>query len=222
MQKILYFLSKKGTLMKRLVMEFLGTFLFILTIAITGHPLAIAAMLMAVMYIGGYISGGHYNPAISFGMFVSKRMTSQQFGLYSLAQILGSLVAFAFSFYIYGNIHMPAPGQGINWLQALLMEVLLAFVLVLVVLTVMVGKRFKGSHVFGFAIGFTIPALVFLGAPISGGVFNPALAIGSSFFGALKGYPLIWEHLLVYVFGALLGGYLAAWAFNYLVPADER
>ena len=63
--------------MRRLIIEFLGTFFLILTIALTGNAIAIAAMLMAWIYIGGYISGGHYNPAVSLGVYLIRSLTSR-------------------------------------------------------------------------------------------------------------------------------------------------
>lgn len=203
--------------MKRLIMEFLGTFFLVLTIAMTANPFAIAAMLMAWVYIGGYISGGHYNPLVSFAVALVGKLSWREFPYYFAVQVLGGFAAYALTFFLHGQVFIPAPSPNATFLQAFVVEVLLAFVLALVVLNVATADSFKGSHIFGFAIGFTIPALAYLGSPISGGLFNPAISLGSYIFGALKGMPIVWEHLLMYVGGALLGGYLAAIAFRYFV-----
>lgn len=208
--------------MKKAIMEFLGTFFLVLTIVLTANPLAIAAMLMAWVYIGGYISGGHYNPAISFGAALTQRLSWHSFYRYAAAQILGGVAAYALVSYLVGQVAIPAPGASYSVAQAFIVETLLAFVLVLVVLNVATSDKYKNSSIFGFAIGFTIPALAYLGGPISGGLFNPALALGANIFGALKGAHISWENLLMYVGGALLGGFLAAYAFKYFVLDEKR
>jgi aquaporin Z len=208
--------------MKRLIMEFLGTFFFIFTIAMTGNPWAIASMLMAWMYIGGYISGAHYNPMVSLAVALRGRLNWHDLPGYMIAQILGGFVAYGMTLFIRGSIALPHPGTHITLLQAFITEILLAFVLALVVLATATWDKFKGNTIFGFAIGFTIPALAVLGSPISGGLFNPAIALGSYLFGAIKGMPISWLHLAMYVGGAFIGGVLAAYAFRYFELETER
>ena len=203
-------------------MEFLGTYFLILAVSMTLNPLAIAAMLMAWIYIGGYVSGAHYNPAVSLGVAFSDRLAWPSFVRYAGAQVLGGIAAYATTLFMYGQFIIPAPAQGIGLLKAGLVEVLLSFVFVLVVLTTALSKRFKASSVFGFAIGFSVLALAILGAPTSGGLFNPAIAIGANIMGLIRGMPVSWEHVLMYVGGACLGGFLAATAFKYFTPEDER
>jgi aquaporin Z len=208
--------------MKKLLMEFLGTFFLVLTVALTANPFAIAAMLMAWVYIGGYVSGAHYNPAVSLAVALRGRLPWDQVPLYMIAQTLGGFAAFAMASFLHGHITMPAPGAGVTLFQAFIVELLLAFILALVVLTVATADKFKGNTIFGFAIGFTIPALAVLGTPISGGLFNPALALGALSFGALKGMHIVFLHLVMYVAGALLGGALAACAFRYFALGDRQ
>ncbi len=197
-------------------MECIGTFFFIATIALTKSPFAIASMLMAWVYIGGFISGGHYNPAVTLAVALrDNRLPFETAVRYMIAQIIGGFLAYAFVFYLKGSYVIPTPGSGINLLQAGIVEILLAFVLCLVVLTVATTERYKGASIFGFAIGFTIPALAAFGGPISGGLFNPAIAIGSHLFAAFQGTAVVWEQLGMYVIGAFLGGALAAYAYDY-------
>lgn len=201
--------------MKKLLMEFAGTFFLVLTIAMTANPIAIAAILMAWVYIGGFVSGGHYNPMVSFAVALRGNLSWHDAPRYMLAQIAGGFVAFALTTFLTGNVMVPAPAAKYTLMQAGLVEVLLAFVLALVVLTVATSEKFRTSHVFGFAIGFTVPALAALGTPISGGLFNPAIAIGAPLWGMIKGMPIVWPHVGMYVIGAFLGGFLAAHAFRY-------
>jgi aquaporin Z len=206
--------------MRRLVVECLGTFFFLLTIALTSNAIAIACMLMAWVYIGGYISGGHYNPAVTLAVGLRGNWQWLTIVRYWLAQILGGTFAFATAYYLSGHLTMPKPTAPFG--KAFLVEVLLAFVLAFVVLVVGVSDKFKNSTIFGFAIGFTIPALAALGSPISGGLFNPAIPLGSHIFGLLKGIPLDGANLFLYVGGALLGGFLAAYAYNYFRFDEKR
>lgn len=206
--------------MKNQVVEFLGTFFFVLTIVMTANPFAIATMLMAWVYIGAYVSGGNYNPMISLALALRGRLRWDELPWYMVAQILGGFAAFLFVGFLQHRVTIPSPGMGVSLLQAFLVEVLLSFVLALVVLTVATAEKFRTSHIFGFAIGFTIPALAALGGPISGGLFNPAIALGATLYSLVHGLPVVWVHLLMYLGGAFLGAFLAACAFKYFM--DER
>lgn len=204
--------------MKKSLMELLGTFFFIFTIIMTGNPFAIAAMLMAWVYIGAYVSGAHYNPAVTLAIALRTHSRSHHIAWFMVAQVLGGFLAFAAAAFLGSEIMVPTPA--VPLLQAFVIEALLAFVLAFVVLVVATSEKFKASHVFGFAIGFTIPALAALGATTSGGLFNPAIALGANLFGLTQGMMIEWQNLVMYVVGALLGGALAAYAFKFFF--DEK
>ncbi len=204
--------------MKKLLMEFIGTFFFVLAIVMTGNAIAIAAMLMAWLYIGGYVSGAHYNPMVSLAIALSGHLKWREFPHYVAAQVGGAFAAFLMAAFLHGSAVIPAPHATL--LQAFVVEILLAFVLASVILFVAVSKH--GSHIYGLAIGFTIPALAALGGPISGGLFNPAIALGGALFGLISGQGFMLMNLLMYVGGAFLGGYLAAYAYHYFLPSSER
>ncbi len=205
-------------MMKKTLMELLGTFFFVLTIVVTGNPFAIAAMLMAWVYIGGYVSGAHYNPAVTLAVALRSHSTSIHIAWYMAAQVIGGFLAFAAAAFLGSEIIIPAPA--VPLLQAFLVETLLAFVLAFVVLVVSTSEKFKASHIFGFAIGFSIPALASIGATTSGGLFNPAIALGVNLFALLNGSAIVWQDLGMYVGGALAGGALAAFAFKFFF--DEK
>lgn len=208
--------------MKRLVMEFLGTFFLVLAFALTSNPIAIAAMLMAWVYIGSHVSGAHYNPAVSFAHAAAGYSNWGQFLWYTLAQVLGGFAAFLTAYKLVGQVAIPVPANGVSLLQALATEILLAFVFTLVILVVAHTKHFRSSNMAGFIIGFTIPALALVGGPISGGLFNPAISLGANLLAIVKGVAVIWPNVLMYVGGALLGGFLASLAFHHFIPADQR
>lgn len=207
------FILKERNSVKKFFMELIGTFFFLITIALTTNPFAIAAMLMAWVYIGGYVSGGHYNPAVSLAVAIRGKLSFHELLRYMLAQLLGGSLAFACATYITGHVMLPKPTIGIG--QAFIIEILLAFVLAFVVLTVATSDKMSGNKIFGFAIGFTIPALAAIGGPLSGGLFNPAIAIGSAVIAVAQGIPVSIENLIMYVVGALVGGALAAYAFKF-------
>jgi aquaporin Z len=205
--------------MKRLVVEFLGTFFLTLAVALTGSAIAIAAILMAWIYIGGHISGGHYNPAVSFGAALTRKMSWQMFSRYAIAQSLGALAAYFVATFLQGSTAIPAPAMGVSFTQAFIIEVLLAFVFVMVVLAV-TSTKFHIGHVSGFAIGFTIPALIAMGGLLSGALFNPAIALGSHVYAFFAGMPFAGANLVMYILAALVGAALAVRLFDYLV--NER
>lgn len=208
--------------MKRLIIEFLGTFFLILTIAMTGNALAIAAMLMAWLYIGGYISGAHYNPLVTLAVAIEGKLHRNHVLGYMGAQLLGGFAAYAVTYFIQGGFEIPAPAAGVTLLQAFTVEVILSFVLATIILVVTATEQFRGSHIFGFAIGFTIPALAVIGVKTSGGLFNPAIAIGSHVFAAFKGVPVNWMIVGMYVAGALIGGALASCFFHYIFCDNKQ
>ncbi len=200
---------------KAYVMEFLGTFFLILTIALGLHPFAIASMLMAWIYIGKFVSGAHYNPMLSLALMLRGSFARSQLLPYIFAQSLGGFAAFMFAATLHGNLIVPAPGAGFSLMQAGLIEALLSFVFALIVLVVATADHFKSSNIFGFAIAFTVPALAATGGPISGGLFNPAIALGAGAASMFHGIPIVWEHLAMYLVGAAVGGLLAAKAFGH-------
>ena len=204
--------------MKKLLMELIGTFFFVLTIVLTGNPFAIASMLMAWVYIGGYVSGAHYNPMLSLAIALSGHLNKKELLPYIAAQIGGAFLAFLMAAFLGTNVAIVAPKTSL--LQAFVVEALTAFVLASVVLYVAVSKH--ASHIYGLAIGFTFPALAIVAGPISGGVFNPAITLGGALFSIISGSGLAFVAVVMYVGAAFLGGYLAALAYNHFLPASQR
>ncbi len=208
--------------MKKLMMEFLGTFFLVLSVAVSGSPFAIAMTLMAWLYIGGYVSGGHYNPLVSLAVTLIDKLSWRNFGFYVLAQVLGGVAAFAMTYYLKGLVLLPQPSSSSTLMQAFVVEALLSAVLASVVLFTVFHEKYKNSQIFGFAIGLTIIAIAAVGSPISGGLFNPAISLGANIFALIKGMPIVSENLVMYVSGSLLGGILGALLFRIFAIADKR
>ena len=201
--------------MKKVLVECLGTFFFVMTFAMTFHPFVVASMLMAWIYIGRYISGGHYNPLITLAATMRGDLGREHLAWYIGAQIVGSVFAFAAAAFLHGHGMMPVPGSHATMWQAGFMEVLLAFVFVLVWLVATSEKKFHVGHVYGFVIAFTFPALAEIGGSISGGLFNPAIALGAALCGLVTGLHVVWLHIGMYIVCALVGGLVATHAYNY-------
>lgn len=207
--------------MKKRLMEFLGTFFLVFTVASTGNPFAIAAMLIAWMYIGFHVSGAHYNPVVSCAVALRGLVSWTCAAWFIGAQLLGSIAAYFLTYFFYGQIIVPVPTEGVTLINAALVEFLISFVFAWVVLTVATMRSYREHKIFGFVIGLTVLALIGIGAPISGGLFNPAIAVGAHVAGMALGLPVMIEHSVAYIFAALLGGVVAERAFAFFAPAQE-
>jgi aquaporin Z len=211
--------------MAKYATEFLGTFFLVLTIGltvITGAPmpaLAIGASLMVMVYMGGHVSGAHYNPAVSLAVLLRGKLPAGEFVPYVCAQLLGALAAAFCVYYITGRTVAPAPGETTSALQALMVETLYTFALSLTVLNVATAKATAGNSFYGLAIGFAVAVAAFAGGRISGGAYNPAVGVGLVLVNALFGagnFSWLW----LYLAGPLLGGVIAAQVFKIQNPAD--
>ena len=205
--------------MKRYLTEFIGTFFLVLTVGLTViggtpmAPLAIGCSLMIMVYMGGHVSGGHYNPAVSFALALRGKMAWADFVPYVVAQVVGALVAAWVVLATTGHTFAPEPSPTATAMQALGIELLYTFALALVVLNSATHSATKGNSFYGLAIGFTIVVAAFAGGPISGGAFNPAVGFGPILVDTLLGGGSF-ANLWIYVVAPLAGGALAATVFG--------
>ena len=202
------------TLGAKLLTEFLGTFIFLTVIALSADagplgPLAIGIALAAMVFMGGHVSGAHYNPAVSLGLFLRGKIGGLQLVTYWFAQLIGAVLAFVAGYLVSGKAGGIHPGSGVYWSSALAVEVIFTLALVLVVLNVAATAATQGNSFYGLAIGFTIVAAAFVGGPISGGAFNPAVGIGATVGQALFGHGGFGD-LWLYIVGPLVGAAIAA------------
>ena len=208
--------------MKAMLVECVGTFFLVLVIGLTVvspgagamAPLAIGAMLMVMVYAGGHISGAHYNPAVTLAVWLRGACPASKIPGYLGAQLLGAVLA-------AGAVKMCKPNVMVFASQlalrpALLVEMLFTFALAFVVLNVATAKKTAGNSYFGLAIGFTVMAAAYAGGNISGGAFNPAVAVAITLLG-LSQVKFLW----VFLAANLLGGALAAWVFRLVNPNDR-
>jgi aquaporin Z len=203
------------------VVEFIGMFMFVFTVGMATNragagslaPLAIGGVLMVLVFAGGHISGGHFNPAVSAAVFARGRMLPNEFGAYVAAQFLAAILGGLMVRIVGGHEpHAALAGLG----RMLLAEFLFTFTLAWVVLNVATARGTQGNSFYGLAIGFTVVAGAFAVGGISGGAFNPAIALGAMVSGLLK-----WSHIWVYLLADFAGGVAAAFAFLYVLPAEK-
>ena len=199
--------------------EFIGTFLFLFVIALAGPsgsvltPLAIGGALMTMVYMGGHRSGGHYNPAVSFGLLLQGKISISEFAAYVVAQVLAGISAFGLGWYVTGKTVSIEPGAGFDATKALLVETIFTMMLVLVVMNSAASKKTEGNWFYGLAIGFTIVVAAIAAGPISGGAFNPAVGIGATVLDATKGAGSF-GNLWIPILGPLVGGGIASFIWK--------
>jgi aquaporin Z len=203
--------------MKNYIVEFIGTFflLFVIGLCVIDPgagamaPLAIGTILMVMVYAGGHISGGHYNPAVTLGVWMRGKCKTKDVPFYMIAQVLGAAVASLLVLKLKsGAVIMAATPDTIN---ALIAESIFTFALVYVVLNVATSKKTAGNSYYGLAIGFTLMAAAYAIGNISGCAINPAVAIGLTIMGLSK-----LSNLWIFVVANFSGGALAAFIFKFL------
>ena len=201
-------------LARKLLTEFAGTFIFLAVIALSGPtgpfaPIAIGSALMVMVYMGGHVSGGHYNPVVSFGLFLRRKLNAGTMAAYWVAQLIAAVLAFIFGYLVSGRTPGIQPGSGVNVASALGVEVLFTLGLVLTVLNVAATRATEGNSFYGLAIGFAIVVGAFAGGPISGGAFNPAVGVGATLSAAVF-HGGSWSNLWLYIVAPLIGAAIAA------------
>jgi aquaporin Z len=207
--------------MNKYLVEFIGTFFLVLTVGCTVidkgagplAPLAIGAALMVMIFAGGHISGGHYNPAVTLGVWMRGKCDTKDLVPYWVAQIVGGVIAaFIVRFFKTGSVITPGNLQA---LPALLAEFLFTFALVFVVLNTATAKGTSGNSFYGLAIGMTVMVGAFSVGNISGAAFNPGVAIGVTLMGLSA-----WSNIWIFLVAELLGGTVAALTFKTVNPGD--
>ena len=211
--------------MGKYLTEFIGTFFLVLTIGccVVGGavpaPLAIGAALMVMVFAGGHVSGAHYNPAVTLAVTLRGRCSIADVVPYIVSQVAGAVVAALTVKFLFAGEKMAAV-QAMDLSktipQALLAEFLYTFALAYVVLNVATAKANANNSFYGLAIGSTVLAGAFSVGGISGGAFNPAVAVGITTLG-LAAAANIW----IYLVADFAGAALAAIVFKIINPDDK-
>jgi aquaporin Z len=206
--------------------EAIGTFFLVFTVgAAVGSrsplaPLAIGAVLMVMIYAGGHLSGGHYNPAVTLAALVRRRIGLRDAVAYWLSQIGAGLIAALLVRTVIDPTQTTATTTttlaGSTLLAAFVVELLFTFALAYVVLNVATSKDHPDNSFYGLAIGFTVVAGAIAVGGISGGAFNPSVALAGAAMGIFA-WPTLWVYLLAQV----IAGAAAGVAFRALNPNDK-
>ena len=206
--------------MNKYIAEFIGTFFLVLTIGCTGigagagviAPLAIGAVLMVMVFAGGHISGAHYNPAVTLGILIRGKVNGADVVPYWVAQLAGSaLAALIVSKFLRADIAVTAITPHVG--PALLAEFLFTFALVYVVLNTATAEGTSGNSFYGLAIGMTVMTGAFAVGDISGGAFNPAVALGICILGMSS-----WANVWIYLVANFAAAVVAAVIFQLINP----
>jgi aquaporin Z len=208
--------------MNKYIVELIGTFFLVLTVGMTAvyspgagamAPIAIGMVLAVMIYAGGHVSGGHFNPAVTVGAWVRGACPTSDVGPYIIAQVVGGVIASLLAGFLSSgssSVMTLAP------VPVLVAEFVFTFALVYVVLNVATAKSTEGNSYFGLAIGGTVLVGAYSVGGISGGAFNPAVAIGLVVMGAVP-VAAIWMYLVA----CLLAGAVAGIVFKKVIASDE-
>lgn len=208
--------------MNKYIAEFIGTFFLVLTVGCTVipgaagviPPLAIGAALMVMVYASGHVSGGHLNPAVTLAVFIRGRCPAKDVIPYWVSQLLAGVVAALVAVFLAGKSGTPMDIKNIP--GALVAEFLFTFALAYVVVNSATAKGTAGNSFYGLAIGMTVMVGAFSVGSISGGAFNPAVAVGAAVMKLVQ-FSDIWIHLVA----DLTGGLGAGLVFKFLNPEDK-
>jgi len=205
-------------LQRKLAVEFIGMFLFVFTVGMateaankvgaTLAPLAIGSVLMVIVFAGGHVSGGHYNPAVSTAVLIRGKLTQNEYVAYIVTQFVAAALSGLLVTAVGGK---ETAGATASIGKMLVVEFLFTFLLTYVVLNVATAKGTEGNSFYGLAIGFVVVVGAISVGWISGAAFNPAIALGATILGAFK-----WSHIWVYLLADFVGGAAGAGAFLFV------
>lgn len=222
--------------MKKYCAEFIGTLVLVLfgtgIAVLSGGDLVATALafglaIVAMAYVIGDVSGCHVNPAVSFAMLLSKKLSGKDFIWYVIAQVLGALAGTAILYLILSNTAMGTGALGANGyemlsatnislLGAIVTEVVLTCVFIYTILGVTSDE--KKSSVAGIVIGLTLTFVHLIGINLTGTSVNPARSLAPAIFLGGEAFRQVW----VFIVAPLLGGALAAGLFKCLNVEEKK
>jgi len=180
-----------------------------LVVVALAHGIVLAVLVSALMAV----SGGHFNPAVTFGVWVAGQIPGRRAVAYVIAQLIGGLLAawslrYVFPMSVSPSLGTPALGQGIDALGGIAVEAVLTVILLVAVFGTAIDPR--GPKVGGLAIGLAVGADILMGGPLTGAAMNPARWFGPA---AVTG---MWDNSFVWIVGPAIGAAIAAFAYRFL------
>lgn len=218
------------------VYEFIGTFFLVTVVgmviiepgaaALGFAPLAIGTVLAVMIFAGGHVSGGHYNPAVSLAVFIRGDKQAFTFGnmiAYWVVQLIAGFIGALLVLYLKGTVAtanavtmvVPTVNVAGVMIPALIVEFLGTFALTYTVLNVATAKGTSGNSFYGWAIGMAVLAGAYAFGAITGGAFNPAVALGITQMGVTP-----WASIWIYWVPQLLAAIIAAFVFRAAHPGE--
>jgi MIP family channel proteins len=207
--------------------ELVGTFIFIFigagaivtdsfthgAVGLIGIALAHGLALSVMVSVFGGISGGHFNPAVSVGAWVARKVDTFTVIIYIIAQLIGGglagfLLRGIFPEAAWQAVHLgtPALAVGVSPLVGLVLEATLTFILMIAILGTAMDSM--APKIAGFGIGLTVTADIFVGGPLTGAAMNPARVFGPALAAGF------WENHWIYWVGSIAGASLASWLYT--------
>ncbi|HZJ59366.1 MAG TPA: aquaporin [Chitinophagaceae bacterium] len=203
--------------MRKYITEFIGTFFLVLVVALTGNAAAIGVTLMVMIFAGGHVSGAHYNPAVTLAVLIRGKISSREAIAYMVVQIFAAIVAALIAKWYMADMGVATMDLSGKVVKAFTSELIGTFALAYVVLNVATSKGTIGNNFYGLAIGLTVFAMASTFGSISGGAFNPAVAIGAT---VVKAFAL--KNIWIYLIACFGGSFLAALVFNFINQEDKH
>jgi aquaporin Z len=207
--------------MKKYIVEFIGTFFLVFTVGLVLRqnaplaPIAIGSVLMVMIFAGGHISGGHFNPAVTLAAFLRGRCERRDVLPYWLSQfVAGVCAALLVNVVLNGRVD-PSAVATHPTLNSFIVEFLFTFALAWVMLNVATSKNTMGNSFYGLAIGFTVLVGAITVGGISGGAFNPAVGLGLFTMGLESA-----RQFGVYLISEFAGAAVAAFAYRQINGLD--
>ncbi len=203
--------------MKKYFVELLGTFFLVFTIGmvvvepVLGYmgPLVIGAVLIGLVYAGAGISGAHYNPAVTVTFWLRGVFSKSEILPYVFSQVVAAIAAGSLVLYLKGGPIVDT--MDLNVVPTFLVEYIFTFLLCFVIIIVATSPKTEGNRYYGFAIGMVVITGAYIAGGISGGAFNPSVAVGFITMGTAN-----LHHIWIFILANFLGGITAPVLYKYL------
>ncbi len=218
-------------LSKKLGAEFFGTFWLVLGgtgtavlagsgVGTLGIALAFGLTVLTMVYAVGGISGGHFNPAVSFGLWAGGKLPGKDLIPYVIAQVIGAIAASAVLYYIAsgqdgyaGNLASNGYGEhspgGYSYMAGLVTEIVMTFFFIFIIMGAISKKAPKGFA--GLAIGLALTLIHLISIPVTNTSVNPARSTGPALFEGGIALKQLWFFWVMPIIGGMLGGFVFKW-----------